>query len=582
MNPNGTIINEINPEDLILRFAQRSEFGSETMKVANDAVRIVQRMKRDWMTPGRRPAGICGAALIIASRMNNFRRTTREMVYIVKVNEMTIAKRLDEFKVLESSGLTVEEFRNIDLEHNADPPSFYQKKGGNKKRKRKQKHVEFDDDGDDLGDAPTPSRADTEIPIGITNPQLNTPNATQHAEADKQSMPPPPIPIDPSIVTGATAPQQTMQIRIQTESRDEASAEQSMEEDQTPKATVSQNRSHDLNQLRTASPSPSGPSTKQTPEPSVKRKRGRPPRKDSVQAIEDEIQIAAALTDPFSLSTSALQSAADTATRTTPPLTESQSTNGPTQPAREIPTSTIIGEDEFEDDPEVINCLLGPEEVAIKTRIWTSINADWLRAQAAKKMKHEIAVANGTYKPRKTRQRRRRRIGDLRQYATEMGAGWEQRLESGEGLADSAAEAVGLMLKKRAYSNKINYEALKDVYTPSSSGSRRTSIGGAGSPGSGTNVTSAEAAVAGISPSPRRGEEGVEDEEQATAGAKEVAEVQQDEVDGIVDELEVEGIYDEGEEEEETQEEDDDNDGDGETRNDDDDDPYDAGGAVSD
>ena len=580
MNPNGTIINEINPEDLILRFAQRSEFGSETMKVANDAVRIVQRMKRDWMTPGRRPAGICGAALILAARMNNFRRTTREMVYIVKVNEMTIVKRLDEFKVLESSGLTVEEFRTIDLERNADPPSFYQKKEGKKKRKRRQKHVEFDDDGDDLGDAPTPSRSNTENPADTINHQLNTPADTQRAEIERRSMPPPPIPVDPSITTDVATPQQTMQRRSQIEPQNESSARQSTEGNQTPPNSVLQTGSQGANQPSTASASSSGPSSERTPKPSGKRKRGRPPRKDSAQAIEDEVQIAAALTDPFSLSASALQSAVDTASRTTPPHTDPQSVDTPQQPLREVPTSTTIGENEFDDDPEVMNCLLEPEEVAIKTRIWTSINADWLRAQAAKRLRHEIAVANGTYKPRKTRQRRRRRIGDLRQYAAEMGEGWEERLESGEGLADSAAEAVGLMMKKRAYSNKINYEALKDVYTPSSSGSRRTSIGGAGSPGSGVNITTPESTNAETLTSPERREEIVEDELQATAGAKEVAEVQQSEIDGIVGELEGEGIYDEHEEAQE--EDDDDDEDDGDTRNDDDDDPYDAGGALSD
>jgi len=37
------------------------EFGEETPKVAADAMRLVQRMDRDWMQTGRRPAGICGA-----------------------------------------------------------------------------------------------------------------------------------------------------------------------------------------------------------------------------------------------------------------------------------------------------------------------------------------------------------------------------------------------------------------------------------------------------------------------------------------------------------------------------------------
>lgn len=56
-------------------------------------MRIAQRMDRDWITSGRRPAGICGACLLIAARMNGFRRTTREMIYVVKVADVTIQKR---------------------------------------------------------------------------------------------------------------------------------------------------------------------------------------------------------------------------------------------------------------------------------------------------------------------------------------------------------------------------------------------------------------------------------------------------------------------------------------------------------
>ena len=111
------------------RLAARLEFGRKTEKVATDAIRLVQRMEKDWMTTGRRPSGICGACLILAARMNNFRRTVREVVYVVKVTDMTIQKRLEEFRVTPSSALTVEEFRTIDLTRGHDPPAFYQQQG---------------------------------------------------------------------------------------------------------------------------------------------------------------------------------------------------------------------------------------------------------------------------------------------------------------------------------------------------------------------------------------------------------------------------------------------------------------------
>lgn len=37
------------------------EFGDKTREVSMTALRLVQRMKRDWMHTGRRPSGLCGA-----------------------------------------------------------------------------------------------------------------------------------------------------------------------------------------------------------------------------------------------------------------------------------------------------------------------------------------------------------------------------------------------------------------------------------------------------------------------------------------------------------------------------------------
>src|ERR1700737_5015260 len=78
-------IQPVLPEDLIYRFAAKLEFGDKTLEVAETAVRVVQRMAKDWMVMGRRPSGICGAALIMAGKIHNFRRVEREVVYIVKV-----------------------------------------------------------------------------------------------------------------------------------------------------------------------------------------------------------------------------------------------------------------------------------------------------------------------------------------------------------------------------------------------------------------------------------------------------------------------------------------------------------------
>ncbi len=63
------------------------DFGNDTAKVVANANRIAQRMDRDWIVRGRRPAGVCAAALFIASRMNGYKRTIREIVLVVKICE---------------------------------------------------------------------------------------------------------------------------------------------------------------------------------------------------------------------------------------------------------------------------------------------------------------------------------------------------------------------------------------------------------------------------------------------------------------------------------------------------------------
>ncbi|KAJ5390440.1 Transcription factor IIIB 70 kDa subunit [Penicillium cataractarum] len=139
---NVFLMNPIDPESLIYRFAKQLEFGPATMQVAGEAVRIIQRMNRDWMSTGRRPAGLCGAALILAARMNNFRRTIREVVYVVKVTEVTISQRLYEFGSTESGELTVDQFRSVQLENSHDPPSFTRGREGKKSIRATTKHPE--------------------------------------------------------------------------------------------------------------------------------------------------------------------------------------------------------------------------------------------------------------------------------------------------------------------------------------------------------------------------------------------------------------------------------------------------------
>ncbi|KAL1262768.1 hypothetical protein QQF64_005507, partial [Cirrhinus molitorella] len=137
----------IDPCLYIPRFAQMLEFGEKSHEVSMTALRLLQRMKRDWMHTGRRPSGLCGAALLVAARMHEFRRTIKEVISVVKVCEATLRKRLNEFEDTPTSELTIEEFMRVDLEQECDPPSYT---AGIRKQKLKQIEQELAKKVDDI------------------------------------------------------------------------------------------------------------------------------------------------------------------------------------------------------------------------------------------------------------------------------------------------------------------------------------------------------------------------------------------------------------------------------------------------
>ena len=116
----------IDPSHHISRFAALLEFGTSTPQVAVDATRLVARMDRDWLARGRRPSGICGAALLIAARMNNFRRSVQEVVQVVKIADCTVrvCKRVEEFWHTGSGDLSAGDVRSVWPEDEGSPFTF--------------------------------------------------------------------------------------------------------------------------------------------------------------------------------------------------------------------------------------------------------------------------------------------------------------------------------------------------------------------------------------------------------------------------------------------------------------------------
>jgi len=188
----------VDPSHYISRFAALLEFGEETHRVATDAVRLVQRFDRDWVTKGRRPAGICGAALLLAARMNNFRRSVEEIVQVVKIADTTLKKRLEEFKKTPSGALTLADFRTVWLDEEMDPPAF------TKGREREEREKEQAWNG--LKEGRTKKRKGKRERVDSVEEEEGV-----EAEPPSQQVAPPPPPIDPAlfnegILVGTTAP----------------------------------------------------------------------------------------------------------------------------------------------------------------------------------------------------------------------------------------------------------------------------------------------------------------------------------------------------------------------------------------
>lgn len=489
-------LHQIEVEPLILKYALKLEFGDKTRQVAEDAVKIIRRMKRDWIVTGRHPAGLCGACIILAARMNNFRRTVREVVFVVKVADLTISKRLEEFKRTRSSFLTIGEFREvgnrIKMQH--DPPAIYEAKERarkllEKKRRRQVREqeknnpdnpIEIQDDlsrQSSLAPSPAPEQhlsfaqqealyqqqqqdAAAAAPAAKkqkTNRKKATPIAATPKEPrrDADGFAIPDLPIDPALLAAANAAAEEIAAEDMIAQPDGADGVDGVASAKKVKRKAGR-------------PRKDGKEKEATPIPT--------PLTQEELLEEDELQdeIENFLSNDECISRSKTDIEREKMEQRSVTLAEQQraiTSAAHAQRAQDegrryytVPDSEIIGEDEFADDPEVQNALLTEAQVKVKEMIWVAHNEDWLRAQQTKQLQRALDEAQGKTKD-KIRRRKRSRMGDL------------TVLEGGEPV-DSPAEANRRMLEKRApkqFSQRINYAALGKIYnrgtpTPSEGG----------------------------------------------------------------------------------------------------------------
>ncbi|KAF8170681.1 hypothetical protein K438DRAFT_1729577 [Mycena galopus ATCC 62051] len=404
----------VDPSHYITRFAALLEFGDETPKVSLDAVRLVQRFDRDWMTRGRRPAGICGAALLLAARMNNFRRSVEEIVQVVKIADTTLRKRLDEFKNTPSGALTLADFRSVWLDEEVDPPAYTRNKvkeeeerlaaeeaaadaaefaatgvvkekeskgkgkgKGKKKKKKGKRKREEDEEGD------------PEVP--------NPDDATDDTEVPRQ-------PLDPAILNDGILAGTLEPLFI-------------------PEAAEDPNANIDPALLSESFPAPctSGttpPASSATivdpPSPSL------PPIETVMSDVLTE-EVSTFLQNPQG---AMLSSALDEAHE------------------RRLAQITVVDELLGLNEEELDRFILTDAEVKIKERVWVELNKDYLEALAAK---GNVEPAPKPKKRRKTNESTAPR-------------------DTANPTGNTAAESVkSLLNKSHKYSKRINYDALRHL-----------------------------------------------------------------------------------------------------------------------
>ncbi|XP_076604371.1 BRF1 general transcription factor IIIB subunit a [Chaetodon auriga] len=344
----------IDPCLYIPRFAQLLEFGEKNHDVSMTAMRLVQRMKRDWMHTGRRPSGLCGAALLVAARMHNFRRTIKEIVSVVKVCESTLRKRLIEFEDTPTSQLTIEEFMKVDLDQECDPPCFTD---GLRKKKMQQLEIELKKKMDDVEDEIQGYQDEIDAELETSRPKLRGVYAAYVKEDSRKDN-------DDSLSTSSKS----------------ADDEDPEEEDELQ--AVAKHFGKDLGEL--------------TLEALIRlEQKGPEEEEEEDQELEQDVPKRKAPSLAYILGT--MPSAAT--------LGINQSISDCIGEEKENDGAADGGELDLSgiDDSEIELYLLSDKEIQVKTALWMAENSDYLKEQKEKEAKIAKEKELGIYKEKKRR-----------------------------------------------------------------------------------------------------------------------------------------------------------------------------------
>ncbi|KAG5500107.1 hypothetical protein JIQ42_04442 [Leishmania sp. Namibia] len=112
----------IDPSCYVQRFAEQMDLGPQTTDVVVCALKVLRAMQDDWISCGRRPMGVCAAALLVACYVFGISRTPEQVCGMVRLTSNTIGKRLAEFAATPTARL--ENIDDYQPSHETLPPAF--------------------------------------------------------------------------------------------------------------------------------------------------------------------------------------------------------------------------------------------------------------------------------------------------------------------------------------------------------------------------------------------------------------------------------------------------------------------------
>lgn len=407
----------VDPTVYIQRFTAKLQFGQASKRVVNDAKLLVQRMGKDWLQQGRRPAGVAAACTLLAARMNNFRRSKAEIVQVAKIAEETLQRRLDEFRDTNAGALSVQDFRHTNIESAADPPSFTRHR---ELERRMSERLARDEEAFKKGADPT-------------DPYLDEDMVALAKELDKEDGSQLELSMDVDLIL-QTPRLQVAAEELETKHNHGNSPDQGSQSQGMPRKKSSAGRDSER-----------AISTKDSPDLSDVSPSGSDNEDSDVEASEEAAERLTQDTIENSVLGRAEKFLLDFRARQRLKL---EAEREQLERQADIPNSDPAEPESLSDvdDDEIEDVLLNEEEIDLKSKVWMSINREYLLEQERKRLRREAEEAAGISRP----QRKRRRT---------------QRARPEAGQAASAGMNAANMLKEKVHSKKINYAAVTKLFS---------------------------------------------------------------------------------------------------------------------